>query len=307
MGPIIWAWQVVKRYGSLVALDHVSFQVEEGECFGVLGPNGAGKTTLIRLMAALSPLTEGRLLVDGLDVMRQGRLIRQRIGLVPQHDNLDPELTVRQNLLVYSRYFDIPRPLAQKRVEEVLELFHLQERANNRIDTLSEGLRRRLILARALVSSPRLLILDEPTAGLDPQARHLVWQKLRQLRKEGLTMVLTTHYMDEAEQLCDRLLILHQGRIMAEGSPQELIEGYIGREVVEVHGVSPSHRGHLQGLVASAMGVEMEEAEGVFYLYVRHQDGIDPGTLRALGRQVVYRRANLEDVFLRLTGRGLAD
>jgi len=307
MGALVVARGLYKRYGPLVAVDGISFEVREGECFGILGPNGAGKTTTIRMVAALSPPSGGQLLVDALDVTRHGRQIRARLGLVPQHDNLDPELTVRQNLLVYSRYFDLPRRVAEQRIEEVLQLFHLKEREDARIDSLSGGLRRRLIIARALVNNPRLLILDEPTAGLDPQARHLVWQKLRQLRAQGITMLLSTHYMEEAEQLCDRLIILHQGRILAQGCPQELVEAHAGREVVEVHGASAGERGRLWALASRAAGVELEETEDVVYLYLRGADGIDPGELRALGEQVVYRRANLEDVFLRLTGRGLTE
>ncbi len=307
MGALVVARGLLKRYGPLVAVDHISFQVAEGECFGILGPNGAGKTTTIRMVAALSPPTGGELLVDGLDVTRHGRQIRARLGLVPQHDNLDPELTVRQNLVVYSRYFDLPRRVAQERIDEVLQLFHLKEREDARIDSLSGGLRRRLIIARALVHHPRLLILDEPTAGLDPQARHLVWQKLRQLRGQGITMLLTTHYMEEAEHLCDRIIILHQGRILAEGRPQALVETYIGREVVEVHGPTPGERRWLWALAARVPGVETEETEDAFYLYLRDSDRLDPGELRGVGRQVVFRRANLEDVFLRLTGRGLSE
>jgi lipooligosaccharide transport system ATP-binding protein len=307
MGTLVVARGLRKSFGSVVAVDGISFQVEEGEVFGILGPNGAGKTTTIRMVAGLSPPSGGELLVDGLDVSRHGRRIRARLGLVPQHDNLDPELTVRQNLLVYSRYFDLPRKLAEERIEEVLQLFHLKERENARIDSLSGGLRRRLIIARALINAPRLLILDEPTAGLDPQARHLVWQKLRQLQSQGITMLLTTHYMEEAEQLCDRLIILHQGRILAEGSPRELIEAYAGREVVEVRSPTPKERTYLCALAARTGGVEVEETEDVVYLYLRRPDGLDPSAMRGMGMQVVYRRANLEDVFLRLTGRALVE
>jgi len=307
MGTLVVARGLRKSFGSVVAVDGISFQVKEGEVFGILGPNGAGKTTTIRMVAGLSPPSGGELLVDGLDVTRHGRRIRSRLGLVPQHDNLDPELTVRQNLLVYSRYFDLPRKLAEERIEDVLHLFHLKERENARIDSLSGGLRRRLIIARALINAPRLLILDEPTAGLDPQARHLVWQKLRQLQSQGITMLLTTHYMEEAEQLCDRLIILHQGRILAEGTPRELIEAYAGREVVEVHSPTPKERTDLCALAARTGEVEVEETEDVVYLYLRRTDGLDPSAMRGLGMQVVYRRANLEDVFLRLTGRGLVE
>jgi lipooligosaccharide transport system ATP-binding protein len=307
MTALVVAQSVLKRYGAFTAVDGISFQVEEGECFGILGPNGAGKTTTVRLMAALSPLTAGQITVDGLDVARQGRQVRARLGLVPQHDNLDPELTVWQNLRVFSRYFGIARAVAEERADELLEFFHLRERARQRVETLSAGMRRRLIIARALINAPRLLVLDEPTSGLDPQARHLLWQRLRQLKAQGVTMVLTTHYMEEAEQLCDRLIIMHEGRVLAEGSPPSLVERYAGREVAEVH-LSPfQDDAPLLARLAGAEGLSWERAGDVLFVYARGRDGLDPALLRGVGERVVLRRANLEDVFLRLTGRGLAE
>jgi lipooligosaccharide transport system ATP-binding protein len=307
MSALVVARGVVKRYRDFTAVDGISFQVEEGECFGILGPNGAGKTTTVRLMAALSPLTAGQITVDGLDVSRQGRQVRGRIGLVPQHDNLDPELSVWQNLRVYSRYFGIPRPLAEERAGELLAFFHLQDRAGQRVETLSAGLRRRLIIARALINAPRLLVLDEPTTGLDPQARHLLWQRLRQLKAQGVTMVLTTHYMEEAEQLCDRLIIMHEGRVLAEGSPQALVERYAGREVAEVHLAPFQDEAPVLSRLAGVEGLSWEKAGDVLFVYARGQNGLDPTLLRGAGERVVLRRANLEDVFLRLTGRGLVE
>ncbi len=307
MKPLVVARGVVKRYGAFTAVDGVSFQVMEGECFGILGPNGAGKTTLVRLMASLSPLTAGQITVDGLDVSRQGRQVRARIGLVPQHDNLDPELTAWQNLRVFSRYFGVPKAVAEERAGELLDFFHLRERARQRVETLSAGMRRRLIIARALINAPRLLVLDEPTTGLDPQARHLLWQRLRQLKAQGVTMVLTTHYMEEAEQLCDRLIIVHEGRVLAEGSPQALVERYAGREVAEVHLAPFQDEAPVLSRLTGASGLVWERAGDVLFIYARDSDGLDPALLRGMGERVVLRRANLEDVFLRLTGRGLAE
>ncbi|HXG41257.1 MAG TPA: ABC transporter ATP-binding protein [Dehalococcoidia bacterium] len=307
MKPLVVASGVVKRYGPLTAVDGISFQVQEGECFGILGPNGAGKTTLVRLMASLSPLTAGQITVDGLDVARQGRQVRARIGLVPQHDNLDPELTAWQNLRVFSRYFGIPRAVAEERAAELLDFFHLRERARQRVETLSAGMRRRLIIARALINAPRLLVLDEPTTGLDPQARHLLWQRLRQLKAQGVTMVLTTHYMEEAEQLCDRLIIVHEGRVLAEGSPQSLVERFVGREVAEVHLAPFQDDAPVRSRLAGIEGLAWERAGDILFIYARSSDGLDPALLRGVGERVVLRRANLEDVFLRLTGRGLAE
>ncbi len=299
MPDIIVARDLVKRYGSLTAVDGISFSIRGGECFGFLGPNGAGKTTTIRMITCVSPVTAGELTVDGLDVRREPRRIKSILGVVPQEDNLDPDLTVRQNLQVYARYFDLPADVARSRIDEALELLQLTEKQKDRIDQLSGGLKRRLIVARGLINAPKILVLDEPTTGLDPQARHLVWQKLRYLRSQGVTMPLTTHYMDEAAHMCDRIVIIHQGRIMAEGSPEELVERYVGQEVVEVQ-PRTEDRPALLARLAGLEGVTVEEVEDLLYVYVRGADGLE-------AEKVVYRRANLEDVFLRLTGRGLAE
>jgi len=310
LAPIIQARGVVKRYREATALAGVSFAVEAGECFGLLGPNGAGKTTAIRLIAALSPLTAGELLVDGMDVRREGARIRSILGIVPQEDNLDPDLTVLQNLLVYARYFDIPKGVALRRAEESLALFQLSERRHSLVDTLSGGMKRRLLIARALINEPRILILDEPTTGLDPQARHLVWQKLRYLRSQGVTMILCTHNMEEAARLCDRLAILHQGLILAQGAPAALVEEYAGREVVEVHLREAATREALLSRLMGRQGLWVEVFEETLYIYSRGEDGRRALAELATGAdadKVVYRRANLEDVFLRLTGRGLVE
>ena len=216
---LIEARGLVKRFGDFVAVDNTSFEIREGECFGVLGPNGAGKTTTIRMITATSPITDGELRVAGLDVRTDPRKVKGVLGVVPQDDNLDPDLFVRQNLEVYARYFGLDRETVRQRIDEALELFQLDDRAKSNVDDLSGGMKRRLTIARALVNDPRVLILDEPTTGLDPQARHLVWQQLRLLKNRGVTMLLTTHYMEEATHLCDRLVIMHRGKILIEGRP----------------------------------------------------------------------------------------
>ncbi len=306
MTDIIRAHELVKRYGTFTAVDGVSFCVRAGECFGFLGANGAGKTTTIRMITCVSPVTSGELTVDGLDVRRDPRRIKAALGVVPQENNLDPDLSVRQNLRVYGRYFDLEPRLVEERIDESLALFQLTEKQNDRIDSLSSGLKRRLTIARSLINAPRIMVLDEPTTGLDPQARHLVWQKLRYLRSQGVTMLLTTHYMDEAAHLCDRIVILHQGHIMAEGTPAHLIEQFVGREVVELH-LGVDERRPLLDLLSWQEGVTVEEVEDILYVYVRAGDDFDAASLKLEAEKVTYRRANLEDVFLRLTGRGLTE
>jgi len=306
MSDIICARDLVKRYGALTAVDGISFSVRAGECFGFLGPNGAGKTTTIRMITCVSPVTGGELTVDGMDVRREPRRIKGAIGVGPQENNHDPDLSVRQNLQVYGRYFDLPPRLVNERIGEALELFQLSHRQDDRIASLSSGMQRRLTIARGLINSPRILVLDEPTTGLDPQARHMVWQKLRHLRSQGVTMLLTTHYMEEAAHLCDRLVIIFQGKIIAEETPAALIDRFAGREVVEVH-VGEAERRPLMERLDAMDGVTVEEVEDIIYVYVRAGDGIDAAALKLEASKVVYRRPNLEDVFLRLTGRGLQE
>lgn len=307
MNEIIRGRHLVKRFGTLVAVDGIDFGVWEGECLGFLGPNGAGKTSTIRMITCVSPLTAGELTVDGLDVRRDGRRIKAVLGVVPQDDNLDPDLSVGQNLAVYARYFDIPSREARRRIEEVLDLFQLLERRDAVVQALSSGMRRRLLIARALINEPRILILDEPTTGLDPQARHLVWQKLRQMKGRGVTMLLTTHYMEEAAHLCDRLVIMHEGRILVEGTPAELVARHVGERVVELHLPAEERRRALQRL-SDRDGLSVEDVEDVLYVFGLQEDRervlaeISPS-----GEGVLVRQATLEDVFLRLTGRGLRE
>jgi lipooligosaccharide transport system ATP-binding protein len=307
MNEIIHARNLVKRYGDFTAVNGISFDVHSGECFGLLGPNGAGKTTTTRMIACVSPVTEGELTVDGLDVRREPRRIKSLLGVVPQEDNLDPDLSVRQNLAVYARYFDMPRAVADERIDESLALFQLQDKQHQTIWELSTGLKRRLAIARGLINQPKILVLDEPTTGLDPQARHLVWQKLRYLRGQGVTMLLCTHYMEEAAHLCDRLVIMHRGRILVEGTPDVLVEEHAGLEVVELHLRGPERQKVLARLAARP-GLTVEEVEDILYVYARTTDGrADMAELAPESERVVYRHANLEDVFLRLTGRGLVE
>ena len=307
MAEIIRARDLVKRYDGFTAVDGIDFSVHKGECFGFLGPNGAGKTTTVRMISCVSPVTKGELVVDGMDVRREPRRIKSILGVVPQEDNLDPDLSVRQNLAVYARYFDMPRELANERIEESLALFQLVEKQHEPIWALSSGLRRRLTIASGLINQPKILVLDEPTTGLDPQARHLVWQKLRYLKDQGVTMLLCTHYMEEAAHLCDRLVIMHQGRILVEGSPAELVKEHAGREVAEVHASGPQ-RERVLVQVASRPGLTVEEVEDILYIYARTTDGrAQMADLILDSESVTYRPATLEDVFLRLTGRGLIE
>src|SRR3972149_1201348 len=231
---VIEAKSLIKKFGDLMAVDTISFRVFKGECFGFLGPNGAGKTTTIKMVNCVLPLTAGKLTVAVMDVMKQGREIKKMIGVAPQEDNLDPDFTVLHNLIVYARYFDIPKVEATRRAEELLRFVQLEEKRNVLIDQLSSGMKRRLILARALINEPQILILDEPTTGLDPQGRHLIWDKVRGLQRQGVTIVLTTHYMEEAAQLCDRTLIMDHGKIIEQGKPAELVRKHVGVDVLEV-------------------------------------------------------------------------
>jgi lipooligosaccharide transport system ATP-binding protein len=294
------------RKTDFVAVDGVDFRIEPGEAFGFLGPNGAGKTSTMRMIACVSPVSGGELRVLGMDPATHGPEIRARIGVVPQEDALDQELSVLDNLRIYGRYFDIPRAEVNERARQLLDFAQLADRGGDKVDPLSGGMKRRLTIARSLMNRPELLLLDEPTTGLDPQARHLVWERLWRLRQEGVTLVLTTHYMDEAEQLCDRLVVMDGGRIVAEGSPQQLIETYVGREVVELRfglddDLAAAHR------TVADLAERSEHVSDRVLLYTADGDA----TARALAdrpiqpRTVLVRRATLEDVFLHLTGREL--
>lgn len=295
---------LVKRFGVRTAVDHIAFEVRPYEIFGLLGANGAGKSTTMRMLGCVSPRTGGTLRILGGDPSTEDRRIRGRLGIVFQADLLDLDLTVRENLWVYGRYFGIPRATLRQRIPELLAAARLSDRGDHLIETLSGGMKRRLAIARALVNKPELLLLDEPTTGLDPQARHLLWEQLRELRAEGVTQILTTHYMDEAEQLCDRLVMMDAGRIIAEGTPAELIRSFCGRDVLELRGPD---RTEIDLEAARPSRVEVRPDRVL--LYVEDADA----ALRALHRAGVTsgpaltRRATLEDVFLRLTGRELIE
>jgi lipooligosaccharide transport system ATP-binding protein len=304
---LIQARGLVKRFGAFTAVDGIDVEVRQGEAFGFLGPNGAGKSSTMRMIGCVSPPTAGELRILGLDPLRDGPAIRARLGVCPQQDNLDPELSVRENLTTYARYFGIPRRVARERAAELLDFVQLSERANSKVDPLSGGMKRRLTIARALVNEPEIVLLDEPTTGLDPQARHLVWERLFRLKQQGVTLVLTTHYMDEAEQLCDRLVVMDGGRIVAEGSPRTLIETYSTREVVELRFATDSQEQFVDKL--SGIGERVEPLPDRVLLYVNDGDAaLDAVHERALNpTSVLVRRSTLEDVFLHLTGRTLVD
>jgi lipooligosaccharide transport system ATP-binding protein len=305
MADIIKAKDLVKRFGDLVAVDGIDFAVEEGECFGVLGPNGAGKTSTIRMLSCVSPISGGELTIDGLDVTRHRRQIKALLGVVPQEENLDPDLTVRQNLLVYARYFDIPNAVSRTRADEVLDLFQLADKSTEVVDNLSGGMKRRLIIARALINEPRILVLDEPTTGLDPAARHLVWRKLRYLLQQGITMLLSTHYMEEAAHLCDRLVVMHLGKILAEGPPADLIDQHVGAQVLELR-LSDGQRREALHHLSRYERIRVEEVEDMLYAFSpRERWNAVLEDLRPYGEGVRLREGTLEDVFLQLTGRGL--
>jgi len=306
-GELVRARALEKRFGAFVAVDGIDFDVRAGEAFGFLGPNGAGKTSTMRMVACVSPPTGGTLHVLGLDPVADGAHIRSRLGVVPQADTLDFELTVRENVIIYGRYFGLPRKELRRRADELLEFVQLADRADNRTEPLSGGMKRRLTIARALVNEPSLLLLDEPTTGLDPQARHVVWDRLFRLKQQGVTLILTTHYMDEAEQLCDRLVVMDRGKIVAEGSPLELIGRYSTREVVELRfpgEAPPDATARIDGLAT-----RLETLPDRLLLYTDDGDATAAGVHdRGIATSsVLVRRSTLEDVFLRLTGRSLIE
>jgi lipooligosaccharide transport system ATP-binding protein len=305
--PLISARGLVKRFGAFTAVDGIDVDVRTGEAFGFLGPNGAGKSSTMRMVGCVSPPTGGELTILGMDPRRDGPAIRSRLGVCPQEDNLDVELTARENLTTYARYFGIPRKVARQRADELLEFVQLEERADSKVEPLSGGMKRRLTIARALVNDPDLVLLDEPTTGLDPQARHLVWERLFRLKQRGVTLVLTTHYMDEAEQLCDRLVIMDGGKIVAEGPPRELIGRYSTREVVELRFGWEALDGYSSKL--DGIGARLEVLPDRILLYAEDGDHavqqVHERNLRPSG--VLVRRASLEDVFLHLTGRTLVE
>lgn len=305
--PVITANALTKKYKDFAAVDGISFEVAPGESFGLLGPNGAGKSTTMRMVGAVSTRTSGDLSILGLDPNDHGPEIRSQLGVVPQADNLDAELRVRDNLIVYGRYFGLPRSFLNKKADELLEFAQLSDRSKAKVDDLSGGMKRRLTIARALVNDPRILLLDEPTTGLDPQARHILWDRLFRLKEQGTTLVLTTHYMDEAEQLCDRLVVVDKGTIMAEGSPASLIRDHSSREVLEVRFGSDRNAVVAEQIKHAGDRVEVlpdrilvYSANGEAELAKMTEAGLDPITS-------LVRRSSLEDVFLRLTGRSLIE
>ena len=305
--PLIQARGLVKRFGELAAVDAIDFDLQRGEAFGFLGPNGAGKTSTMRMIGCVSPVTDGTLRVFGLDPARDGVEIRGRLGVVPQQDTLDMELTVRENIIIYGRYFGLPRKELGARADELLEFVELTERANDKVEPLSGGMKRRLTIARSLVNDPEVMLLDEPTTGLDPQARHVVWDRLYRLKRQGVTLVLTTHYMDEAEQLCDRLVVMDKGKIVAEGSPRELIERYSTREVVELR--FDESRPDDFGYWTDGLVNRVESLPDRVLLYTDDGDAASHGIHERglVPESVLVRRSTLEDVFLHLTGRTLIE
>lgn len=305
--PLVSAASLTKRFGDFVAVDSVDFTVTHGEAFGFLGPNGAGKTSTMKMIGAVSPISSGTLTVLGMDPMTDGPDLRARLGVVPQEDNLDTELTVAENLTMYGRYFDLPRPIIRSRIEELLDFSQLTDRRDDIVDDLSGGMKRRLTIARALINEPDVLLLDEPTTGLDPQARHALWDRLYRLKQRGVTLIITTHYMDEAEQLCDRLVVMDKAKIVAEGAPPDLIQAHSTREVVELRFAIGEEEDSEHAFDGLAKNVEVLPDRVLLYtddadrtVSEIHGRGLTPETL-------LVRRSTLEDVFLRLTGRTLID
>ncbi len=306
-GPLVEARQLTKQFGDFTAVDKIDFSVAPGEAFGFLGPNGAGKSSTMRMIGAVSPVSGGYLRVLGLDPDQDGPSIRARLGVVPQESNLDSELPVEENLLIYGRYFGLPRSIIRERIEELLDFAQLTDRRKDVVDNLSGGMKRRLTIARALINQPELVLLDEPTTGLDPQARHVLWDRLYRLKQGGATLIITTHYMDEAEQLCDRLVVMDKGLIVAEGSPAELIRDHSSREVVELRFAIGAQEAATVRLADLADRIEelpdrvlLYTQDGDRTIELVHDRGLEP-------EAVVVRRSTLEDVFLRLTGRTLVD
>jgi lipooligosaccharide transport system ATP-binding protein len=305
--PLIVARQLTKTYGEFTAVDHINFEVAKGESFGLLGPNGAGKSTTMRMIGATLQRTSGELTILGKDPEKLGPQIRAHLGVVPQQDNLDGELTVTENLYIYGRYFGLSKKFIKNKIEELLEFAQLEEKRNVKVDALSGGMKRRLTIARGLVSEPEILMLDEPTTGLDPQARHILWDRLFRLKELGVTLLLTTHFMDEAEQLCGRLIVMDKGKIMAEGSPAELIRKYSTKEVVELRFGSEKNAEMAEKLHHTCDHIEqlpdrilLYSDDGETLLSNIMSGGAHPITS-------LVRRTSLEDVFLKLTGRSLVE
>jgi lipooligosaccharide transport system ATP-binding protein len=304
---LVYARGLAKRFGAFTAVDGIDLDVCAGEAFGFLGPNGAGKTSTMRMIGCSSPISAGELRVLGMDPRTDAGRIKARLGVIPQIDNLDIELTVRENLLMYARYFDLAREVAERRASDLLEFVQLSERADADVEPLSGGMKRRLTIARALINEPDLLLLDEPTTGLDPQARHVIWDRLYRLKRRGVTLLLTTHHMDEAEQLCDRLVVMEKGRIVAQGSPRELIERYATREVLELR-IADDGAAIADGALAD-LAERIERLPDRVLLYTGDGErALELARMRNVAYEnALVRRATLEDVFLRITGRSLVE
>ncbi|HUN01109.1 MAG TPA: ATP-binding cassette domain-containing protein [Halothiobacillus sp.] len=301
--PVVQAQGLVKQFGDFRAVDGISFAIKPGQCFGFLGPNGAGKTTTLKMLMGLSDFDAGRLMVLGQPLPDAARAIRARVGLVPQADNLDPDFTVRENLVMYARFFGLKPAAVAKRVDALLEFSELTHKADAKVETLSGGMKRRLTIARALINDPDIVVLDEPTTGLDPQVRHMIWARLTELRARGVTLILTTHYMEEAERLCDELVVMDQGKILEQGAPAELVSRLVASDVIELRGEVSD------GLFATlrSMSQQAERHGTAVYVYTHAPAAILAFLGEDTGLTVIHRRAGLEDVFLRLTGRGLRE
>jgi lipooligosaccharide transport system ATP-binding protein len=301
--PAVRAEKLTKVFDDLRAVDAIDFEIEEGECFGFLGPNGAGKSTTMRMVHCASPITSGKLEVLGMDVNGSSRDIKAIIGVAPQENNLDPDFTVRRNLTVYGRYFGLPKEMLEERADRLLEFMQLSEKKDEMIQEISGGMKRRLIIARAMMNDPRLLILDEPTTGLDPQARHLIWEKVRELKRKKVTVVLTTHYMDEAERLCDRLVIMDHGKIILEGRPRDLIDQVIGTDVMEIDVPTDEMETYVK-----AKGWQYERTIDRMLIYTNEGQNVAADLKEHFAMSYyLIRNATLEDVFLRSTGRALVE
>jgi len=305
MKPIVAAKDLVKKYGELTAVDGISFEIREGECFGFLGPNGAGKTSTIKMIHCVSPLTSGTLIVNGLPAHINNRALKMITGVVPQEITLDTGLTVYENLIVFANFFDIPKREAKTRIADLLKFVELEHKRKSKIDELSTGMKRRLLIAKALLNHPKLIVADEPTTGLDPQAKHLIWQRLRQLKNQGATLILTTQYMEEAQQLCDRVVIMHRGKILREGVPSKLVEDEIGREVVEIRIPKEEDEKIMSHLLPFSCG--HERVGDTLYFYCQDGQHLMKKLIELNMHNYLNRPASLEDVFLKLTGRGLIE
>ncbi len=304
---LISALNLVKRFDDFTAVDGIDVEVHPGESFGFLGPNGAGKSSTMRMIGCVSPVTSGQLRIFGLDPATDGKRIRARIGVVPQMDQLDEQLTVQDNLVLYGRYFDLPRAECRRRTAELLDFVQLGDRATSKIEPLSGGMKRRVTIARSLINDPELLLLDEPTTGLDPQARHILWDRLYRLKQRGVTLVLTTHYMDEAEQLCDRLVVMDSGKIVAEGSPRALIEQHSTREVLELRYPAGTNEDRMADVTGIGDRAEVLPDRVLIYAHDGEAALAEVHARNSHPESALVRRSSLEDVFLRLTGRTLVE